>query len=182
MRVSPRGWKMEPAPGSSAGVERPCCPMPAKRPLERTPRADAAAPTSATRFKKPRRVTVFRDVASFWPAIVCCTPLAKLATTDNCRRAPADCKHQGAGCERRCARVGHPTPRPRSLRNSSQTVDTRHEGGLTCFPWREHRRWYVRAASLRPIQKQAGLPATLFKCRPSDDVNDRPRPHVDNGI
>ena len=49
------------------------------------------------------------------------------------------------------------------MRNSSQTVDTRPRGGLTCSSWREHRRWYVRAASLRPIQKQAGLPVTLFE-------------------
>ena len=52
---------------------------------------------------------------------------------------------------------------PARVRNSSQTVDTRPRRGLTCSSWREHRRWYVRAASLRPIQKQAGLPVTLFE-------------------
>ena len=32
------------------------------------------------------------------------------------------------------------------------------------------------------FQKQAGLPATLLKCMPSDDVNDRPRSYVHNDI
>lgn len=174
---------MEPAPGRSAGVERPCCPMPPMRPLERMPSAEAAAPTNATRFRKPRRVTVFRDVASFWPAIVCCAPAAKLAVTNNCRRTVGDCKWsdslRGAS---EASRSGVPARVLNRVRNSSQTVDTCPRGGLTCSSWREDRRWYVRAASLRPIQKQAGLPATLLKYRPSDDVNDRPRPHVYNSI
>ena len=83
---------MEPAPGRPAGVERPCCPMPPMRPLERMPKADAAAPTKAARFRKPRRVTVFRAVVSFDPAIVLLGSCGQSATPDNCRRTLLDCK------------------------------------------------------------------------------------------
>ena len=50
---------MEPSPGSPAGVERPCFPIPAARPRAKIPNADAAAPASATRLRNPRRVTPF---------------------------------------------------------------------------------------------------------------------------
>ena len=142
MRVSPRGWKMEPAPGRSAGVERPCWPMPPIRPLDRIPRADAAAPTSAARFRKPRRVTVFLEDASFWPAMVCCSPVASQATAVNCMRVRADCKRSSASPQASMP-LGRACPLmyPGRMRNSSQTVDTRHRGSLTCSSWREHRRW-----------------------------------------
>ena len=83
-RPSFLGWKIEPAPGKLGGIDRSPALDPANGRLDRSPQADAAAPTRAARLRNPRLVDLpaasdaSATIASFWRA---CRPVAFYCAT-----------------------------------------------------------------------------------------------------